>query len=210
MGGMTIARWLWRLRVAWRAALWRWGWGGAVALGLALLALGAWWWAHGQSAGLHGARLQARNAHAVVAPVVSAADDDDRVRLVAFDSVLVGQDAVPDVLRELLESADKLGLVLERGDYRLAADEAGRFVRFRMSMPVTGDVGRIRRFVQTNLQRHRALALESIRISRDAIEATEVQSQVQWSLLLRPKGVAAPEPVQAAIDRAVVPMGNMR
>jgi hypothetical protein len=54
-----------------------------------------------------------------------------------------------------------------------------------MILPVTGDARAIQRFIQESLVLRKTLLFESIQFQRERIEATVVETRIQWSLLTR-------------------------
>jgi hypothetical protein len=184
---MAVARrGIWELRRSARAFMRRFGAAGVVGGAGVIVALCAATWEHVQLRQLQ--ELQARSVlqqSQGSALAASAPRDDDRTRLAAFDAYLSAHEDIPTVLQDLLQTAEAQGLLLVRGDYRAQADDVGRFVRYRMTMPVKGNIAAVRRFMQLGLQQHKSLALESVQISREHVESSEVQARIQWSVLVR-------------------------
>lgn len=176
----------WELRRVGHAFLRRAGWAGVGLVVATIVALCAAGWERSQLKA-----LQALQARALASPVLAPAlprrmlPDDDRARLAAFDFYVAAHEDIPTVLQDLLQAAEAQGLTIARGDYRAQADNVGRFVRYRMNMPVKGDSAAVRRFIAAGLQQNKSLALESIQIGRERIESREVQARIQWSLLAR-------------------------
>jgi len=135
-------------------------------------------------------RLARRAAEPAAAPVVPG-ERDGRARLKAFDDYLLPHDDIPTVVQDLLNEAEDLRLVLARGDYRAQPDLQGGFMRYRMSLPVKGDAPTVLKLMQSALQSHKTLALESVQFKRARIESTDVEVRLQWVLLTR-----LPEPVR--------------
>jgi hypothetical protein len=194
---------VWELRRSARAFMRRFGAAGVVAGAGALVALCAAAWEHVQLKQLQDLQvrsvLQQSQGSALV---VNAPRDDDRTRLAAFDAYLLAHEDIPTVLQDLLQTAEAQGLLLARGDYRAQPDDVGRFVRYRMTMPVKGNIAAVRRFMQLGLQQHKSLALESVQISRERIESSEVQARIQWSVLVRLPASRTPGAAPAALKTA--------
>lgn len=189
---------VWEFRRAWHACLRRFGAAGVVLVAGAVVALCAAAWERVQLQ-----RLQEAQALAVAsrwqAPALPVRNhhDDDRARLAAFDAYIAAHDDIPTVLQDLLQAAEAQGLTVVRGDYRAQADDVGGFVRYRMTMPVKGSMVAVRRFMEAGLRQHKALALESIQISRERIESRDVQARIQWS-------VVAKLPMQPTVEPALL------
>jgi hypothetical protein len=196
-------RGVWELQRGACAFMRRFGAAGVAGVAGIIVALCAAAWEHVQLKQLQD--LQARSvllqSQGSVLPA-TAARDDDRTRLAAFDAYLSAHDDIPTVLQDLLQTAEAQGLLMAHGDYRAQADDVGRFVRYRMTMPVKGNIAAVRRFMQLGLQQHKSLALESVQISRERIESSEVQARIQWSVLVRLPASPAPNAAPAALKTA--------
>ena len=118
----------------------------------------------------------------------------DRARVTAFENLLVAQDDIPDVVEDVMQAANEAGVMIPHADYQAETDLAGGFVRFRMTLPVKGEAIAIVRFMHTTLLRYRTMTLESVRLTRQRPEASEVEARVQWVLLTK----AADRPAQPA------------
>ena len=189
MASRTVARMLWELRRGARACLRRFG-----MLGL-LLPLCAVAVAVSLSVASTQFRLQAsaRNFAPVPSQVPNVGTptrmEQGRTRLQAFDDLLLAHDDIPDAVQEILDLAERQGLVIARGEYKPVLDSAGSFLRYRMTLPIKGESGAINRFVQAALLAEPALVLESIQFRRDRPDAQQIEARLQWALLTRlPQG----------------------
>jgi len=89
-------------------------------------------------------------------------------------------------LGRLVELAEKQGLMLSGGDYRLQpAKDGALFDRYQLTLPVKGDY----RAVRTYLKRVRAdfpgLAIEDIALRRDSIASAEIEAQLRFVVFAR-------------------------
>ncbi|MFT7722142.1 MAG: hypothetical protein QM788_04850 [Roseateles sp.] len=171
-----------------RAAL---KWLGAPGLaGLAALALAAAAAVAGQRWDARAAALQAeaRALRAQTAPGAAAA----AAIAPAPASLQQWQAGLPTAadrqqrLADLLELGIRLELNGARTEHRLAAAEG--LERLRVSMPVTGGYGQLRRFIGAALAHDPALSLDALKLRRASPLAAEVEAELQWSL----HGRAAP------------------
>jgi hypothetical protein len=89
-------------------------------------------------------------------------------------------------LADLLELAIRLELNGVRTEHRLATAEG--LERLRVTMPVTGSYGQIRRFIAVALEHDPALSLDSVKLRRVSPMAADLDAELQWSL----HGRAAP------------------
>ncbi|MFC5473803.1 hypothetical protein [Paraherbaspirillum soli] len=199
MGGMKMqaTQWLPQLseQLAWearRARNWfmrRCGLFGLVLLGCALLGVGAWQIKRQQVRALvnvHAQLLRMKNAQQQApAALVESRNSDGRTRLKDFEDFLLVYEDIPEVVQSLLKLAEAEQLSITRGEYRPQVDQPGKFLRYRMTMPVKGDAHAIYRFMQNALHAQKALALESVQFKRERIDATVVEARIQWVVLTR-------------------------
>lgn len=142
-----------------------------------------------------------RNAELARLPVVPtppAQEDTARQRLAAFQAALLPADRVPTVLQDLVQLADRSGLQMLRGDYRPVADPSGLFVRYAMSLPVTGDTEAVQRFLEAALRAQPMLSIESVQIQRERLDSRTVQARIQWVLFLAPVAPSSGSPDRRA------------
>lgn len=90
--------------------------------------------------------------------------------------------AAPETVRSLIRLAEREGLILPKGEYKMEPDAAGGFVRVRMVLPVQGEAAAVQRFVLAALQSEPALAIESIQFRKERLTTPETDARVHWVL----------------------------
>jgi len=191
----------WESRRAGRAVVQHIGWAGATLVAGLVMAGAAGWVRQDQAERLMQGQQQVliQRAQLVARPADRPAERDGRARLAEFDAYLPRHDEIPATLAALFNLAQREGLSIARGEYKAEADGPGRFLRYRMTLPVQGDAAAVRRFMLAALQAHKTLALESVQFKRERSGAAEVDARIQWVLLLRlPGGEAEAGPVATA------------
>lgn len=88
-------------------------------------------------------------------------------------------------LGRLLEMANKEGLHLPSGDYRLIPGKDGLFDRYVLNLPVKGSYRSIRRYVTAVRNEFPDLAVDDITLRRENIGGTEVEAQLRFILFGR-------------------------
>lgn len=88
-------------------------------------------------------------------------------------------------LRRLFQAADESGLELAQGDYRYVAGKDADIPHYQFQFPVYGNYADIRNFLGLALNNEPALALGSIQLRREAIEETELDVTLGFTLYLR-------------------------
>lgn len=147
------------------AAVRRLGWPAALAAALTLAALAGALWLPREQARLDDARqaLTARRA-ALQAPAAPAPADPSRALAASLP---------PDSARQartaaLLALAGELGLPWPRSEFRYQADRELGLAQYRVAMQLSGRYGALREYVAEALRRDPALALDGLRLRREA------------------------------------------
>lgn len=91
--------------------------------------------------------------------------------------------AAEAALRQLFRAAEEEGLNLDQGDYKLT-DKSGDRRRYLLTLPVTGPYPAIRAFLAKALNNDRALALNAVELRREAIEDTDLDAILRFTLYL--------------------------
>jgi hypothetical protein len=94
--------------------------------------------------------------------------------------------AAAAALRRLFSAADKAGLELAQGEYRLTEVKEAHLRRYQLSLPVAGGYPEIRAFVVQALNADPALALAAIQLRRERIESPDLEALLNFTLYLEP------------------------
>jgi hypothetical protein len=86
------------------------------------------------------------------------------------------------VLKSLFAAAHQHGLVLDEGRYTLGGGAYAK--RLRIDLPISGSYPALRGFLADALEGNPALTLETLELSRDTIEATELEAHPRFLLNL--------------------------
>jgi hypothetical protein len=87
-------------------------------------------------------------------------------------------------LRRLFDAAQRAGVALDRGEYRLTEVKDAHLRRYQLSLPVAGGYPEIRAFVAQALNADPALALTAIQLRRERIESPDLEALVNFTLYL--------------------------
>lgn len=117
-----------------------------------------------------------------IAPVKALHEE----RLAAFVDTLGDSRALPDLVRILFAEAEKRGVVLAHGEYKLEQDKPGQFLAYHISLPTRGTYPRLRAFADAVLSRIPFAALDDIDFKREAIGAAEAEARMRFVFFLRP------------------------
>lgn len=178
-------RLVWETRRRARLAYWRMGRLGLLAVacaGIVLLALGILAHQHALRTELAERLAQERLFLSQGEQPIASNGTDARAKLQRFDAFLPAAGDIPLVLSQVLKAAQDEGLELARGDYAASLDPAGRFMRYRMTLPVVGRPEAIHKFMLAALKAHRSLALQSVVFRRERSNDQTVEASVQWVL----------------------------
>ena len=91
---------------------------------------------------------------------------------------------VPELLGRINRSAGEHQLMLEKGEYKLARDSSFRLARYQVTLPVRGDYGELRSFVNDVLQSVPSAALEELTLKRESADLPELEGRVRFVLFL--------------------------
>jgi len=123
-----------------------------------------------------GAQLEGQLRKAMAAPVA--------VRQVDALKELGPESKVPEAVAYLFQAADDTGLLLDKGDYHLVSDKVSPFRQYQITLPLSGRYPALRDFINEALQQP-GLVLDSLKLSRDSVEAEEMEAQLQLTLFVR-------------------------
>jgi hypothetical protein len=91
---------------------------------------------------------------------------------------------LPDWLERIYAAADKNGVALETGEYRLVQEKGWRLARYQLTLPVKGSYGQVRGFIAQVLTDVPASALDEIGIKRDTVGTDRIDVRLRITLYL--------------------------
>jgi hypothetical protein len=172
----------------WQLALWRRRLGRPGLAGVALLALALLFYA----AVVIPEHLEANDLEERTTAMAAAARSGDvpaglapQARLAAFYQAFPGRDAATEWLERIYAAGEQAGLVLDKGEYRLAPERDARLVRYEVNLPVRGNYVQIRRFVRSVLADIPFAALNDFQIRRGTVSEGEVEARLRFNLYFR-------------------------
>lgn len=87
-------------------------------------------------------------------------------------------------LEALFDAADRAGIVLQQGEYRLENAGGGATRRLRIQFPLRAPYPALRHFLADSLNQNPTLALDSVRLRRDTHTQAELDVRVHFVLQL--------------------------
>jgi hypothetical protein len=91
---------------------------------------------------------------------------------------------LPDWLDRIYSAAEKNGVALEVGEYRLVQEKGWRLARYQLTLPVKGSYTQIRGFIAQVLTDVPAAALDEIGFRRDTVGTDRIDVRVRLTLYL--------------------------
>ena len=88
-------------------------------------------------------------------------------------------------LAGIMAQAQRAGVELERGSYRLVSPPNGVPQRYEVSLPVLGRYADIRSFIDGSLAAVPALALDGLSIERQDVASDELAVEIQFVVFVR-------------------------
>lgn len=138
-----------------------------------------------QTRELENLRVQALLSRSI-APVVTESPADDRTLLAKFEGQLPSYGNIPLILENIFEVAEQQSLHAANAEYKPTVDAQGGFLRYSITMPMTGTAQQIQKFLISSLHEHRTLALKSVQFSREGADARLISARIQWVLYTKP------------------------
>ncbi len=105
-------------------------------------------------------------------------------QLARFYNLFPLNDDLPQRMEKIFSSAQKQGIGLEQGEYKVTRDRDGGLVRFQMTFPVRGDYPRIRRYLMSLMADIPTLALQQVQFKRDKVGDATVDAEIKLVLYL--------------------------
>ena len=167
------------------------GWPGVVGLGLlafcAVVYMSAILPAQHRLAEM---KAQTQSLRALLAKNTAAQKEvvTPEVQLNRFYQFFPAHTATPDLLEKLYAAAEAASIVLEQGDYRLAAGKGDKVAHYQVTLPVKGSYPQIRKFIGRILADLPASSLDEVSFQRQKIGDMQVESQIKLTLYLGDEG----------------------
>lgn len=116
--------------------------------------------------------------------VPHAAVPENQTRLAQFYSALGDPRYTEQQLKTFFALADKAGLRLTQGEYKLSAEKDGRYHTYQLLLPVKGSYRAIRQFCEQALVAMPFASLDEINVKRETIGNGTVEARLRWRLYL--------------------------
>lgn len=130
------------------------------------------------------ARLAARQQSLAVAAAAGPAIDPAALGIPALQELPSERQRGRDVAA-LVETAQRLGLGLDRADYSQAGSGGSDVTRLSATLPLSGSYSAVRRYVAEVLNELPHSALESLQIERPNAKSTQLQATARLVLFYR-------------------------
>ncbi len=174
----------------WRARLWlpRLGWPGILALGLLAIIPPFYLSAiRPMQERLNVAQRNAVSAQEKISITGNTARGgglSPRDQLAEFYKFFPAEKTSPQWLEKLVAVAEKNGLKLNDGEYKVTHDKVGVLMRYRVILPVEGKYPQIRKFLSSLAAEIPIMALENVQFERKDVMDSTVQAKIKLVLYL--------------------------
>jgi len=105
-----------------------------------------------------------------------------------FYAVFPPVKAVPEVLRKIIQLAERQNLVLRAGKYHVIDDHTGRLVRYEVSFPIVGPYPNVRQFLRAVLAEVPSAALDKVDVQKNMADGAHAKTTVSFTLFSRRDG----------------------
>ena len=95
---------------------------------------------------------------------------------------------LPVWLEKIFDSAEKQGIGLDQGEYKVTRDKEGGLVRFQMTFPVKGEYPRIRKYLSSLMTDIPTLSLQQVQFKRQKVGDAIVEAHIKLVLYLLEQG----------------------
>jgi Tfp pilus assembly protein PilO len=176
------------MKAAWsiKRALVRLRWPGVVGLGLIVFTVGLTLF--GVQASRQKLMALDREAAAVKAQLgkrsTGPALANNRSQLSNFYAFFPLTENLPELLARINRSANQHQLMLEKGEYKLAREPEFRLARYQVTLPIHGDYGELRSFVNDVLEAVPSAGLEELTLKRESADLPQLEGRVRFVLFL--------------------------
>jgi hypothetical protein len=110
--------------------------------------------------------------------------DQSSEQLKQFFALLPPSSDAPRWVMRMHQLAERDGLTLESGEYRMERSRDWPVANYRITLPIHGSYPQIRRYIDDLLREVPAAALEDLAIQRDNVSAADVDAKVRLTLYL--------------------------
>jgi len=91
---------------------------------------------------------------------------------------------LPDQLARIYGFADKQGLQLQQGEYRLVQETNAKLERYQVTLPLRGSYTQVRQFVGEVLNEMPVVSLDDLKFEKQRIGDSAVDAQIRITLFL--------------------------
>jgi hypothetical protein len=110
--------------------------------------------------------------------------DSPATQLVAFYKKFPSERGLPDALETLVATAERHGISIIEGDYKVTHEKLGKLMRFHMTLPLKGEYPKIRKFLAALPADLPTVALENIQFERQKVADPMVEVKVRLVVFL--------------------------
>lgn len=89
---------------------------------------------------------------------------------------------MPEYLEKIFSSAQKQGISLDQGEYKVTSDQKGNLVSFQMTLPIKGEYPQIRKYLAALLADIPVLSLQQVQFKRRKVDNSLVEANVRLVL----------------------------
>jgi hypothetical protein len=125
-------------------------------------------------------RLAKRPPQPAAAPA-----DSPRAQMTEFYRLFPPSNRASQVLQKIVDAAEREGLKLEQGEYRVVRDPGGELVQMHITLPVKGSYTQVRKFIAAALAAAPSLALQGVQMERDKIGDSAIEARVHLLAFMR-------------------------
>jgi len=87
-------------------------------------------------------------------------------------------------LKKVFDLAERQGISLDQGEYKVIRDKVGKLERFQMTLPIRGGYPQIRKYLGSLSAEIPVLSMEHLQFERQKVNDAEVEAKIRLALYL--------------------------
>lgn len=105
-------------------------------------------------------------------------------QLANFYAFFPGATTLPDWLERIYAAAERAGVKLEAGEYKLVQERNWKLDRYQVTLPVRGSYAQVRRFMAEVLGEIPVASLDEVGFRRDAVGSAVLDARVRLTVYM--------------------------
>jgi Tfp pilus assembly protein PilO len=106
-------------------------------------------------------------------------------QLANFHAFFPASTTLPDWLEKIYEAAERSGVRIDAGEYKMLQDRSWKLDRYQVTLPVRGNYVQVRQFMAAILADIPVASMDEVGFRRDAVGSAAVDARIKLTVYLR-------------------------